>query len=528
MSGQEPQSENDLLAEIGLPVDRIDPNNLFDLLGVPEDCEDDPLINKRGRERVKALRKWEQYRANPAVQKMATALMARISDAQRRLRKPEGRTDYRKELQKRRGDEFRDYVRPTIVPGERLSEDRIRQLLAKAGTFKISEQAARQVIEELSHVENPFAVLGLMPVVEDESWPTAFDILMFEESEVPPVGVDNRVAVQIRKIECALQANKIDDDEANRLTTYVEEARRTLGNSEIVKLYYRSILKTRVDRFAETARLTLKSGRRDTGTLIRLVHLGRKMRLGQQHIEKIIAKVTGVRMETILGGGEPSLQVSRARIDAFVTGDGSGSIETLSVRNVGTGTLEVTVEPSHSWIKVSDNHFKTQTRQDLTVTLPPSRLLPGEPLSGTITIDSNGGRADVEITAVLGQPGPGLNAEDYRIAGGYYKYMGFLWWTFLPLVTLPWKFMMNRKKCTFLAFHALQSLALLFWNIVVLVLFSLLSAIYKPEEAPCSAALISLLVLFNIFGLPFLVCRVVRRERNLQLPGIAVLLKRLL
>ena len=88
MANQEPRDERDLLEEIGVSRN-VEAPSAFDLLGVPENCEDDQLIRKRAREQAKPLKKWEQYRANPAVQKMATAL--KLAHFQRPKKTPNGK-----------------------------------------------------------------------------------------------------------------------------------------------------------------------------------------------------------------------------------------------------------------------------------------------------------------------------------------------------------------------------------------------------------------------------------------------------
>ena len=531
-STDEPKDERELLAVIGIPADLRDPSG-FDLLCVPEDCEGDEFINKRGREQVKGLKKWEQYRANPQVQKMAMALMARISDAQRKLRTADGRAQYRKELQRQRVDRFRERIRPVVVPGESLPEDRIRQLLQLACQFRVLEPAARRVIAELTQFDNPFAVLGLVPVPADETWPTAFDILQLEESDTPPPNLDQQVALQLHKLETAARAGKVTAEQGNKLRLYVEEARRTLGSEDLTKAYGQNINDQRANRFAETVSLAKSHNQLgDTTTLIQLVHQGRQMRLCQFHVEFVIERIANVKVGDLIKK-VPVLLVSRKTIEAFVRGNGENCSHVFSVRNDSTGVLDVSLEPSAVWIELSEAAFQTETRKDVTLTVLPRYLAPGEPAEAVITVRSNGGEAQIEVKVMLGQPGSEPHAEDFDTVGGYYLWAILGGIGSLGFIPLSWLLMMNRKESAFRAFHALQAMAVGLIGILFLLTMVLLTPSSAKASAPSFGSVVApcamFLVFFGVFGYgPHALREFVRQGHNLQIPVLAPLLKRFL
>jgi hypothetical protein len=538
MSGQEPKDERDLMREIG--VRNVDNPSAFDLLGVPEACEDDALIREEGKKRNSLLKRWEQYKPNPDIQKMAVALKLRISDAQKRLRTAQGRTAYRQDLLATRIGEFRNRIKSAVTPGEELAEERIRQLAALAGGYGIDEATARAEITKLSRADNPFVVLGIKPIPADDRWPTAFDVLLAEESDESPPDVERRAAAQLEKIEAGLQTNKISSEEAVRLRSYVQEAVLTLSSSELLQAYRFEIRNHRLARFQRIIELVMsKSGVADTTTLVQLVHQGRQMRLAQADVESALKNTAGVNVEEAVGH-EPSLGVNRSAIEAYVRGDGRSSREIIGVRNDGTGELEVYVESDQPWIRISEPCFRTRSRKDVEITLLPSRLRPGEKLCGAVRLRSNGGEAEIEVTALLGQPGSEATLEDYNKAAGAY-FMGLAFIFLLPFVVLSWRFMMSRKESAFLAFHAAQSM---FFGIVLILAmfgFGLFMQFIMPDPASgtaggappdiatsCLPCCFSLLLLGSWIGAPVAMGMVTKNGRNIQIPGIAGLIRRLL
>jgi hypothetical protein len=537
MANEDPQDERGMLEQIGVPRTIEDPT-LFDLLGVPPDCEDDQAINKAGRERDKLLGRWETQRTNLVAQKLAIALKRQVSSAQRRLRTVEGRREYRKELQEQRAGRFRERIRSALTPGEEPNASLVARLLQTARSFGIDEKAARQVIQDLTRVDNPFAGLGLMPIPGDGTWPTAFDLLALEETDSPPPDVAQRAAAQRQKVEALLRAGKVDSQQANKLRTYVEEAQRTLGSPELTKTYRRGLVKRRAERFAKTIELVGADNlRRDSSALIQIVHQGRQMRLTQAQVEQLVAKVTGVKVSDLISS-HPALVVGRSSIEAFVRGDGTGSVETLSIRNDGTGKLEVHLEASAPWMKLSSCDLTTETRCDVTVTFLPSMLRPGEPLTGSIWVRSNGGDAEIAVSAMLGASGSAATQADYNAAAVSYRLaMGSL--LFFPFVVLTWRFMMSRKESSFQAFHALQAMVVAALDIVAIIIIVVSMVPFADKGSPPTgpgtatagcAGYCFVLVAFPFIwlGIPWLLASYVQQGWNLQIPGVAPLLRKLL
>jgi hypothetical protein len=309
---------------------------------------------------------------------------------------------------------------------------------------------------------------------------------------------------------------------------YVQEAVNTLSSPDLTKAYCHEIRKHRLTRYQGAVQLTMSHPASvDATALIQLVHQGRQMRLSQEDVEAVVARVAGVNVAEAVGTA-PSLSVNRSSIEAYVRGNGQGSQEVLGVRNDGTGSLEVHLETSQNWIYIPEPFFCTNSRRDVAVSFPPSRLRPGEKLSGSIHIRSNGGEAEVEVSALLGQPGSEASRDDYEKAGGLYL-MGLAYPVFLPFVILSWRFMMNRRESSFLAYHAMQVifLGLVFFATVFMVVF-MMPAPHASTEltvAPCCAAA---LILGSWLGMPLLLRKLLKGGRNIQIPGIAGLIRRLL
>jgi uncharacterized membrane protein len=520
---QPPKDEKDLLNRIGVPVG-VEYPSAFELLGVPADCEDDQRIRDRAKELSKTLKLWEQYRADPKVQKIAIAVKLQIAGAEQKLRTAEGRKKYRQELLQGRTEKFRQRIREVAAPGEELTPDRLRQLLAMSKPYGLDEAAARKIIQEALSANNPFAVLGIKPVVGDETWPTAFDILQFEESADPPVAeeIQKRIAEQLRRLDIGLKTGKVDADQAARIRLYIQEARNTFDMPEITRAYLRGILTQRAERFANLVKVAVpRPGQADTTTLIQLVHQGRKMRLGQQHIEKVLERVAAVKLGQSVGG-DPVLGVSRTEIEAYVRGDGYGGSETLCVRNEGSGSMMVTVESSAPWIEVTGRVFTVETRKDLLVRFPPSRLTPGQWQEGTLFLRSKGGDAEVTVRAILGAPGArAVMGDDFDEASNNYKWIVLL---LFSLLALSWKFMINRKVSSFMAFHAMQAM---FLECIVLAAIALMwLARDRATGAPPAILEAVFFVLWLI--LPLVVRKMVKDGRNIQLPLLSPLVKKLL
>ena len=418
-----------------------------------------------------------------------------------------------------------------MTADEEITEERIRQLLPLAKKCGVDEATARQVISKLACQDNPFAALGLQRAAADDAWPTAFDILMVEESEKPPSNVVSRANAQLRKVDNNMRSGKIAAEEASRLRMYVQEAVNTLASPELTKVYCREIRKHRLTRYQRIVQLALSnSNSADTATLIQLVHQGRQMRLSQDDVEKVLTKVAGVNVVEAVGS-TPSLSVNRSSIEAYVRGDGQGSQEVLGIHNDGTGELEVQVETSESWIEISERSFRTRNRRDVAVSFPPSRLRPGEKLSGAIHIRSNGGEAAVEVTALLGQRGSEATEEDYQKASWLYL-MGLAYPFLVPFVILAWRFMMNRKESSFLAFHAMQSIFIgLVFLSALMMMIPVLGALREPGASDASVmgpCCVSLLIIGAWLGMPLIMWILLIGGSNLQIPGIANLIRRLL
>ncbi|MBU0641082.1 MAG: DUF4870 domain-containing protein [Planctomycetes bacterium] len=519
-----PDSEKAMLAEVGVAAEIEDPS-CFDLVGVAEDCEDDALINSHMRERVKALRKWEQYRADPTVQKLATAVMNRISGAGRSIKTAKAREKYRLELQQRRGERFKQRIRAGIMPGEELDEARVQQLLRQARNAGIEESVARKLIEELAHAENPFAMLGVKPVADDESWPTAFDLLQLEESEQVPPNLEQHVARQLGKINQAESGGRIDGAEAGQLRRYVEEAGRTLAVPELVQAYQRTIVQRRAENLAAVVRLAMRGGSVESNVLLQLVHRGRRTRLSQKQIEQVLKKVAGIDLHDQFAA-KPVLRIGRGQIEVHVRGDGTGATEIVGIANDGGGVLEVTVEPSEPWIRPSETRLRVNGRSDLVLTFPPTRLAPGEPLNGVVHLSSNGGDGEIEVKATLGVPGRQVTSDDYEAAGRSYLWiLGFPF--LLPFLVLTWQYMMSRKESPFIAFHALQGMVLSFVPLLMLIIAGVsIDAVGGGLHVlPCTA--IPLFFLIWI-GMPFGLRKLLQEGRSFAVPGLAGLLKRAL
>ena len=528
MATNAPHSERDLLTEIGVPADIAAPN-CFDMLLLPPDCEDDALIRRRVREQSQKLKKWEQYRPDPAVQKMATAMLARIADAGRRLKNSESRARYHAALQAQQGGGFREQLRSVVKPGQELSAAHLEQLITLARSHGLDDAAAREIIAEATRQENPYAVLRLTPVPDDESWPTAFDLLGLEESEKAPTKLQQRVDVQLQRIEAAADGGQLSPHEANELRKRVEEAGRTLAAPDLAKAYLRALVQHRAERFAAMVNVAIdEAGKPEAATLIQLVQRGRRLRLKQHQLEKVIARVTGVDIREHLDR-QPVLHVGRADIEAFVRGDGTGAVEVFSVGNEGTGTLEATLETSDDWISVSETTVRTDTRRDVQVVFRPSQLWPAEPRTGEIRIRSNGGETQVRVTATLGQPGVRVTPEDYAGAGRAYLW-GLANLLFFGFVALIWKFMMTRKESPFQAFHAMQAFCM---SAVSLgVMFTTMYLVDPKGGGPggtCFGACLGILLFFFVWlGVPILMYRALKAGRNVVFPGLAGLLRRAL
>jgi hypothetical protein len=103
-----------------------------------------------------------------------------------------------------------------------------------------------------------------------------------------------------------------------------------------------------------------------------------------------------------------------------------------------------------------------------------------------------------------------------------------------PLPVLVWRFMMNRRSSSFFAFHALQAIAVCVFDIAagLIVLTTTVDPSSKPGQpgdtgigGVCCACVV---FLFLWLGVPLIAMQCVKGGRNLQIPGLAALLKRLL
>jgi len=535
MSAAEPQSERDLLQLLG--VTNADAPSAFDLLGVSEDCEDDQLIKQRVKARNGILKGWEQYRPNPAVQKMATRVMLQISKAGKQLKNPAARAAYRKSEGSRQAERFVQWLKPILAAGGEVDDQRFEQLMAEGvRQFRLDENEARRAIQEAILGENPFVALGIQRVAADETWPTAFDILMLEESELSPPDVSQRVAMQLTRIEDTERSGQVDAETALRLRTYVTEAKTTLASPDLTKAYAHQVRRQRAQRFRDMVEVAVRhSGQPDTSVLVQLVHHGRQMRLPQEQVEQILSQVAGVNITDAVGS-DPVLSVSRSSIEAYVRGDGRGSKEIIGVRNDGTGQLVVRIETDCDWILISEPRFATRNRRDVSISIPAYRLRPGELHVGTIRISSDGGEAEIEVTAMLGDPGSEATLEDYgKASGAYFLGLGSI--LFLPVVILSWRFMMARKESPFRAFHCLQSMFLclmtflaFFITWIVMTAFGVGETPSEDPElsgicAPCCTLFLSLVVWI---GVPIAFGLATREGSNIQIPGVAPLLRQLL
>ncbi|MBI4556266.1 MAG: hypothetical protein HY706_01665 [Candidatus Hydrogenedentes bacterium] len=90
---------------------------------------------------------------------------------------------------------------------------------------------------------------------------------------------------------------------------------------------------------------------------------------------------------------------------AFLPGD---TTKTFDIRNTGSGTLSWNITESLNWVTLSAITGTTTSETDtITVTIDRTGQIPG-PLTGTISITSNGGNQDVTLSATVPGPTPDL------------------------------------------------------------------------------------------------------------------------
>lgn len=131
----------------------------FDILGVPEDCEDDELIKQQYRKL--AFQHHPDRQSDPEQKEVETMVMAKINQAYDTLKDPEKRKHYRQQLHNPEavglGESFGNFegvrivrLRPKIQPTEVEISSRLKDwgkhLKLKPMTFKLS----------LKHVKYPY------------------------------------------------------------------------------------------------------------------------------------------------------------------------------------------------------------------------------------------------------------------------------------------------------------------------------------------------------------------------------------
>lgn len=90
--------------------------------------------------------------------------------------------------------------------------------------------------------------------------------------------------------------------------------------------------------------------------------------------------------------------VSPAELDYGTIGAQPPSPQTVQVTNIGGGTLQGTVAASAPWIQVSSTAIAGNAL-DLSVSLKPDEMPPGQALAGTVQLATNGGHVTIPVQA---------------------------------------------------------------------------------------------------------------------------------
>jgi len=519
-----PRDRKSMLQIIGVATNLDDPT-YFDLLCISESETDSQKIQDRVKERTTILRKYEQYRKDPAVQKLATSLMTQVSNAGRVLRDPARRAEYSKEIEGKRMERFRERLVKILKPGQTVSDAQMQQFLAFARQCGVPEQTARQVVASLTQArENQFAPLGVELCDEDPAWPTAFEILGCGEE------IDDDAAVQTaakKRLEM-LQSASIKDADRNFVRRFVNEAARVLASHEGREEYRASVAKKRQARFLEAIANICHAGERpDQRVVMHLMQLARKMRLPTSVARAAVSEKTGYED---FGTDKPSLSINPTHVATNVLPDGTDCKHSIMVRNEGSGKLELIFDPEVQWLRVDPRECETETSRDVVLEILPEYLFPGKPETGSVQVSGNGGSVTITVQTRLGVGEIAeLQAWEIRMAKRAYQVCFAQLFFVVHALALVMMFMNHRNRSPYVAFHCMQAI---FMSIPCLIVAVILLALFMPtghQNDNCfNMCVMPLLVLFLLFGWPGIVVKYLDTNPYFFVPFFGNLARRFL
>ena len=519
-----PRDMKSMLRIIGVQSNLDDPT-YFDLLSISESETDPKAIQARVRERTKALRKYEQYRKDPAVQKLATSLMAQVSNAGRVLRDPARRAEYVQTLRAQGVERFRERLMRILKPGHEVVDAQMQQFLAFAAQCGVSEAEAKDVIANLTRAkENQFAPLGVELWEDDPAWPTAFEVLGCSENFD-----DDAVQAAAQKRLAMLESSSASDTERNFLRRYVNEAARTLASKDARDEYRQDMERKRRKRFQKAIARACPAGERpDQRVVMHLIQLAQRMRIPSSLARSAISEQTGF---DDFGTDEPALSITPAQIATSVLPDGTDCKHPITVRNEGSGKLEAVFTPEVSWLRVEPMDCATETSCDVVLEILPSGLFPGKPETGTVHVDGNGGSATITVQTRLGA-GDITEPESWeiRMAKRAYQMCFAQILIIVHALVLLMMFMNHRNRSPYVAFHCMQSLLL---SVPCIAFLFVAMYFIAPSGAPAasqscfSMCIVPLLVILALFGWPGIMAAQLDKRPYLFVPIIGKLARRL-
>ena len=440
---------------------------LFDLLGLQEDHNVSASVEKSLAARTARLRQVQQVaqkNSRSDYLEIARQLTATLQGGARTLHDPAQCAAYRAELAEARGEMFARVVESVLGAGRSPSEPELAQLLQEAQQYRLAEEQAKKIINDLAGVgqgENKYATFGILRVNGDPAWPTYFDLLLLDESVTSENVVRSQAIAQTRRADEA-EAKHTEMDRKRLAVEYrekVAQASNALLSKETRASYLRQITEHRRKEFSQKAQIARGADSKTIAdVVIRLLSEAARMRLAEDAARAVITEVTGFAdYMSLLGERKTPLlgRISTLRFEVSTAANVRACEQTLVVRNQGAGALTGSASSTCDWLTVEPVAFKTTAIQRFAVRIDGWSLPSGVETAGHIKIETNGGSQIVSVEAVVGGGEVPSSTRECLIACGVYLLS--LVTTFLgPMICV----LVFEKKSRYLTMQAAQATVL--------------------------------------------------------------------
>jgi uncharacterized membrane protein len=437
----------------------------FDLLGIAEGDVAPDTVQEAANTRLARLQGVEQQARSSGREdyvSLAGQLAAAVRAAAEALGDPAQRSAYREALLDARRRLFERIVAPAVVPGRRLDPPEMTAFVETAQEHRLDASEAKRIVGRLSGVgaaEGRYASFGVLYVTDDPAQENHFDLLGLDESSGNERLIRSQMEGQLKRAKEAEQ--KFPDQDRKRaareFAAKVEEAGRVLLAPATRAGYLQQVRGLRQAKFREEVQLLYRPGQPVSAeTVIRLMSLGRRLRLSETDTRQVITEVTGFAdYMSLLGERKTPLlgHVDSLKLDIRSPADLQATTAKISIRNEGAGTLEGVLRSTSDWVEVTPQEFATQTAQEVTVTIAASRMPKGVPTAIQLMVESNGGSQVVTIEAQVGAGDRPVDTTERIISGLIYLSTSTL---VIPFVCV----FVFQKKSRFLAFQAAQATVL--------------------------------------------------------------------